>query len=369
MIYLDNNATTALAPEVAEEMLKEFSLTPLNPSSYHRQGQLAKSLLLGARSQIGDFFGLPHSQILFTSSATEGLSWLIHHFTQKPIHIISSNIEHSAVYQPLLALSNTHKVTFLPVGEKGHIEINDLAKAISPETGLIILGAVNSETGVINPILEIASIAEKHNIPLVVDGVALLGKEKLFIHAGVTAIVFSAHKMHGPKGIGCIALAKHLKLSPLYLGGGQEYGLRSGTENLGGILGFARAIQLVDGNEEVFSLRMKELRDHFESELKAAIPNIEINGTGPRAVNVSNLYFPQVDAETLLIALDQAGICASHGSACSSGSLEPSRILLNMGYPRKRAKHSVRFSLSRMTTREELEKALEILQSLLRKFS
>lgn len=363
MIYLDNNATTVLDPLVRKEMEREFALTPLNPSSFHRQGQLAKSLLLSARSSIAHYFGIPHDHLLFTSSATEGLIWLIRHFSKNGVHIISSSVEHAAIYEPLKKLSQTQNVTFLPTGEKGHIDPTDLKKAITPKTGLIILGAVNGETGVKNPIQEIAAIAHHHGIPLVIDGVALLGKESVILYEGVSAAVFSAHKVHGPKGVGCIAMPKLIKLNPLFLGGGQEYGLRSGTENLGGIMGFAKALELLAKDLPLFSSHMKTLQETFEMGILKALPGTLINGSGPRTVNVSNIYFPEWDAETLLIALDQKGICASHGSACSSGSLQPSRILLEMGLSQKRAKHSVRFSLSRFTTEEEINEAIKLIIS------
>jgi cysteine desulfurase len=361
MIYLDNNATTALDPLVRKEMEREFALTPLNPSSFHRQGQLAKSLLLSARSSIAQFFGIPHNHLLFTSTATEGLIWLIDHFSKNGAPIISTSIEHAAIYEPLKRLSQT--ITFLPTGEKGHIELIDLEEAITHETGLIILAAVNSETGVKNPIKEIAALTHRRGIPLVIDGVALLGKEDVILYEGISAAVFSAHKVHGPKGVGCIAMPKLIKLNPLFLGGGQEYGLRSGTENLAGIMGFAKALEILGKNLPLFSSHMKTLQETFEKAILGALPGSCINGSGPRTVNVSNIYFPDLDAETLLIALDQKGICASHGSACSSGSLEPSRVLLQMGVSRIKAKHSVRFSLSRFTTELEIKEAIKLIIS------
>ncbi|MBS0626992.1 MAG: aminotransferase class V-fold PLP-dependent enzyme, partial [Verrucomicrobia bacterium] len=213
----------------------------------------------------------------------------------------------------------------------------------------------------------LSNLALKYNIPLIIDGVALLGKEPISIPPGVTGMGFSAHKFHGPKGIGFIFLRSHTKISPLLTGGGQEYGLRSGTENLTCILGLAKAISLLQQKLPEATLKMQFLKDYFEDNLLKALPFIQINGLGPRICNVSNIAFPGVDAETLLIQLDLQGVAASHGSACSSGALEPSRILTQMGLPSSLTKSSLRFTLSRDTTQEEIDQTIFLLTHLVEK--
>jgi cysteine desulfurase len=219
--------------------------------------------------------------------------------------------------------------------------------------------AVNNETGVKTDIEAIAAIAQEHKIPFFVDAVALMGKEEFRIPTGVSAMAFSGHKFHAPKGIGFLMVRSSLKLAPLLIGGDQEYGKRAGTENLSGITGMATAIEILRTELPSASKRMEELRNKFEHELMQRLPDVSINGQGPRVVNTSNLAFQGVEGETLLTALDLAGIAVSHGSACASGALEPSRILLNMGCSKEVAASSIRFSLSRFTTQQEIEFCIE----------
>jgi cysteine desulfurase len=230
-----------------------------------------------------------------------------------------------------------------------------------------VLGAVNNETGVKTDIHAIASIAKQANVPLIVDGVALLGKEPFEIPQGVSAMAFSGHKLHGPKGSGLALIRSSLSLYPLLTGGDQETGRRAGTENLPAIIGFAKAIQLLDEELPEATTRMHMLRQRLEEGLQQAIGPLVINGQGPRICNTSNISFPGVEGETLLIALDMAGIAVSHGSACASGALEPSRILQNMGISKTLSRSSVRFSLSRWTTSEEIDACIEITSSIVKK--
>lgn len=358
-IYLDNNATTALHPAVIREMQKEFALGPANPSSIHSFGRKAKALLLSARSLVAEFFDVTPQEVLFTSGGTEGINLLIRGALAplSPGEILSSNIEHSAVFNTVETVKN-FTPRFLPAGLWGAVRPEELRAAISPHTRLIALGAANSETGVKLDIIGIAAVAEEHKIPLILDGVALLGKELFTLPKGVSGIAFSGHKIHGPKGIGVAIARSSLTLTPLQTGGGQEFGKRCGTENLAGILGLAKAISLLKEELPDATRRITTLRDHFESSLASRIPGLMVHGEGPRICNTSSLAFPKVDAESLLIQLDRCGIAASHGSACSSGALEPSRVLLNMGIPRDIARSSLRFSLSRYTTQEEIDRAI-----------
>ena len=362
-IYLDHNATTPLAPLVQKAIVEELSQGPRNPSSVHYFGQEAKKGLLMSRQTIASFFEVKSSEILFTSSGTESLNLLIKGLAPKnPAHLITTDLDHPCVFESMKALQKEgHEVTFLSPGLSGAPTPSELQKAIRKNTCLIVLSAVNSETGVKLDLEGIAKVTKTSSIPLIIDGVALLGKEPFIIPSGVTVMGFSAHKIHGPKGVGFIYLQSGQKLSPLFLGGSQESQMRAGTENLPGIIGLAKAISLLEGNIESFSNKMKKLRDLFEQKLKEKIPALLINGEGERVVNTSNLCFPGVNGESLLIHLDMEGVAASHATACSSGGLEVSRVLLNMGISKNNASCSLRFSFSRMNTEEEILKAAEII--------
>ena len=220
---------------------------------------------------------------------------------------------------------------------------------------------MNSETGVITDIEAIAKVAEENNIYFIVDGVALLGKKRFSIPKGISAMGFSSHKIHGPKGVGIAYVSHNCPLHPLLLGGQQEYKRRPGTENLAGIIGTAKAFELTYQNLDENCKKLSSLRDHFENGLKQNLDFLTINGEGPRISNTSNISFNNIDAEDLLIGLDQEGVLASHGSACSSGSTQLSRVLLNMGLDKQRVKSALRFSLSRFNTLEEMEKAIKII--------
>ena len=366
-IYLDNNATTILAPEAFEAMSQELNAPPSNPSSVHEYGRMAKSRLAKARSSIASYLKAKPTEIVFTSGGTESMNGLIKGYCElvKPGHIITSNIEHSCVQKSLEKLEEKGwRVSYLSASMNGCVSPNQVELAIEPNTHLIVLSAANSETGVKHDIEKIAQIAEKQKIGFIVDAVALLGKSPLTIPKGVTAMGFSAHKFHGPKGIGFCYVKSPTKIKPIIFGGEQEFTLRSGTENLAGIIGLAKAIELI--YESPPFNEMKRLRDYFENELKINSGPLVINGEGERVCNVSNLYFPGIDGETLLIQLDMHGVLASQGSACASGSVEPSKVLLGMGLGTDRAKNSLRFSFSRYTTKENIDRALKIIIALIR---
>ena len=363
-IYLDNNATTALDPEVINVMIQDLSSPPSNPSSLHSFGQEAKRKLLKARETIATYLQVKPKEILFTSGGTESMNFLLKGLINpltKP-HILTSNVEHSCIEKTLQDLEKEGcEVNYLPAGLRCFVSKDDIEKAIEPNTKLLVFSAVNSETGVKQDLEALSTLALKYNIPLIIDGVALLGKETFSIPPGVTGMGFSAHKFHGPKGVGFVFLKSPTKIAPLLTGGGQEYGLRSGTENITGILGLSKAISLLQEKLPLATTKMQSLKDHFEKSLLEALPFIQINGLGSRICNVSNIAFPGVDAETLLIQLDLQGIAASHGSACSSGAIEPSRVLTKMGLLTSLTKSSLRFTLSRDTTQEEIDQTLLIL--------
>lgn len=357
LIYLDNNATTALDPRVLQEMMLCFTEQYGNPSSAHQLGQKARQRVQAARRLLATALGVKPQEVLFTSSGTESCNTILQNIPKG--HIITSSVEHSCVYHPLkeLAASGT-PVSFLKPGAFGAVTPEAVRAAIQPDTVLIALMAANNETGVKTDVEAIAKIAQETGIYLMIDAVALFGKEFFSLPKGVSALCLSAHKFHGPKGIGALIVRSSYPLRPLIKGGGQELNRRAGTENVAGIIGFAKAVQLLESELAEAAPRVRMLRDRLEAGLLALIPDAQVNGQGPRVGNTLNMSFPGVEGESLLIALDQVGIAVSHGSACSSGALEPSRILLEMGIPPETAGSAIRFSLSRMTTKEEIEEAI-----------
>lgn len=366
-IYLDSNATGLLDPHVIQALKEALDTSLANPSSLHAFGQLAKGRMSEARRILAAYLRVTQAQVIFTSGGTEGAHLLIRGFLrgkQNP-HIISSNIEHPCVFETLEALKKEGAdVTYLPAGLNGCIDPGDLEQAITPKTQLICLMAVNNETGVKMDVERVCAIAQERKIPLVMDGVAWLGKESIHLPDGLSAIFFSGHKIHAPQGVGFIVLKSKAHFSPEMLGGGQEFGLRGGTQNLLGIIGLAKAITLLQEGQDQFISHMRKMRDYFEQEM-LKLPGVSVNGTGERVCNTTNLAFEGVDGESFLIALDQKGVMASLGSACSSGSIEPSRILLNMGVPMKKARASLRFSFSRLNTMEETKRAVSIIKSII----
>lgn len=363
-IYLDNNATTFCDPRVVLAM-SDLLCQPLgNPSSVHTFGQRAKALLLNAQRTISSHVSCKPSSLVFTSGGTESVNYCIrglaNHFQSG--HILTSNVEHSAVEATLTFLEGRGwRIERLKADERGCVPAGDFENALAHDTRFIVIIAANNETGVKSDLSGIAKVAERAGIPLVIDGVAWLGKERIPQLPGKVFWNFSAHKIHGPCGVGMTILPSGAKLEPLITGGPQQLGRRGGTENISGIIGLAAAIECLEDGFEGSLERMKGLRDRFESRLLSSLTNISINGLGDRVCNTSNIAFMGVDGETLLINLDQGGVAASMGSACSSGSVEPSRVLLNMGYPRERVVSSLRFSLSRFTTEEEVDAACDII--------
>lgn len=351
MIYLDNNASTPLDPRVIDAIKEELTFNIDNPSSLHQYGQGAKIRLEKARRQIADTFGVKNTEVIFTSSGTEALNLLIRGALKgKKGHIVTSQAEHPAVFNLIKSLD--YETTFLTPDPDGLITPEDVLKAIRPDTLLVALMAVNNETGVKT---DIHAIADVIKVPLIVDGVQWLGKEKITLPKNLFGIGFSGHKIHAPPGIG-FAIIKH-PIAPSIIGGAQEFGKRGGTENMIGISALRKAIEIIEYPSSL-------PRDTFESILKEQLP-IKINGKN-RVQTTSNITFPKVDGETLLIKLDQAGLAASLGSACSSGAIEPSRVLLSMGLSYTQAKSSLRFSFSRMNTVDEARKAAEIVLNALR---
>lgn len=366
-IYLDNNATTVLDPLVKKQM-SFLPDKPYNPSSIHFLGKEAKKIITQARDTIAATLCVPSPTLYFTSGGTESMNMLINGLYPGKGNILSTNIEHSCVLESLSQLQKTGvHVEYVPVGFEGAPSVESIKAQINKETTMMVFSAVYSETGAKINLAEVAKLAIDHLITLVIDGVALLGKEAFTIYPGVKGMGFSSHKLHGPKGVGLAYISHDACCKPLLLGGPQEKGQRAGTENLEGIYGFSKAVELLSIELPSATKKMEELRDLFEDILKKQLHDIEINGAAPRICNTSNIYFPNIDAESLLIAMDRQGICASAGSACSSGALEPSRVLLNMGFARKRAKSSIRFSFCRLNNKDEIEKAAFIICDIVKK--
>lgn len=348
-------------------MLLDLSGPPANPSSVHWFGQQARNHLSSARQKAASFFKSKPEEIIFTSGGTESINFYLRGLGSKG-HVIGTTIEHSATYQTLQALEASGlNVTYLSVGLWGAPLPEQVSDAIRPDTRAIVLSAANGETGVKIDLEAIAKIAEIKGIPLFIDAVSYIGKESLNMHRGIAAVALSGHKFHAPKGVGALYLRSDIKLPPEITGGSQENKRRAGTENLAGILGMAEGLQILAEKQLEITNSLLDLRGHLEKGLKREIPDILIHGEGPRLCNTSNIAFLGADGETLLMQLDLAGIAISHGSACSSGSIEPSRVLTNMGIDRKTARSSIRFSLSRMNTREEIDLTIERTANIVKK--
>lgn len=369
-IYLDYNATTPLDPRVLNVFTEQLQEERGNPSSLHFYGKQSRRLLDQSREKIAHFFGVRPHEVLFTSGGTEGAALLLRGLVSlnPSLHLVTSEGEHACVYQTLKQMEKKGTpVSFLTTGSWGAVRLEQVEQAIRSDTQLITLMAANNETGVLTDLEGIAALAHKKKIPLIVDGVGWLGKELFSLPLGVSAIFFSGHKIYAPKGVGFCLCRQGIKLEPLFVGGGQEYQKRAGTENISAIAALAEAIHLIDQEQKKKIPEMRKLRDYFEQALIAHLSDVVINGKGPRVSNTTNLSFLGVDGEALLIQLDREGICASHGSACASGALEPSRILLAMGMPLSQARSSIRFSLGYQTTEEEIREAITRIVKIVKK--
>lgn len=359
-IFLDYNAATPIDSRIFEEFVRSKKEVWGNASSLHREGQAAKSLLAEARSRIARLFSVSPQQVVFFSTATEALTTLIYGLLapSKGAHVITSVAEHAAVWQCCRTFQHEERTaSFLKVGAYGAVAPEDLEKAITDKTTGIALMSVNNETGIITDIKGCAAVAQAHGIPLLVDGVAQLGKAPFVMYDGVAAACFSSYKIYAPCGVGFAILNQGVSFQPLIEGGGQESGRRGGSENVAAIHACSLALELVIAEMDEVSARMEKLRDLFEKLVMSELSGVYINGEGPRIGNTSNLAFDDIDGEGLLIQLDLAGVAASHGAACASGSVEASRVLLEMGYSAQRAASSLRFSLGKKTTEADVREA------------
>ncbi|MGC9324160.1 MAG: cysteine desulfurase family protein [Desulfomonilia bacterium] len=368
MIYLDHNATTPIRAEVIDVMSVLQKTLFGNASSYYRIAREAKAVLEKSRAEIAWRIGAEPEEIVFTSGGTESDNTAIRGAARalkgNGRHIITSSIEHHAVLKTCQDLEMIgYRVSYLPVDSQCRVYPRDVEQAISPETILISIMHANNETGVIQPIEEIGSLARDRGIVFHTDAVQSLGK----IHISVTEmkadmVSLSAHKVYGPKGIGALYIRNGTPLHPLVTGGSQEYGLRAGTENVPSIVGFSTAASLALQTMEADSTRIAALRNRLETEIANHIDGVKINGKGAhRLPNTSNMCFPGVDGESILLHLDLSEICASSGSACSTASASPSHVLLAMGLAPQEAQSTVRFSLGRETTDQDIDVTVESL--------
>ena len=367
-IYLDNNATTPVAPEVLEAMLPCYQNVYGNASSVHAFGQEAKGLLDNARQQIADLLNAEPNEIVFTSGGTESDNLAIRGVAESSArprkHIITTRVEHHAVLHTCQALQKTGiDVTYLPVDSEGLVDPEDVRKAITPDTILISVMHSNNEIGTTQALKEIGQIALEHDVCFHTDAVQAASKLPLDVDdLNADLLSVAGHKFHAPKGVGALYVRKGTRLRPLFCGGAHERNRRAGTENVPQIAGLGAAAELAASGLADRARSIGELRDYFEQEVSRRIPGVALNGSRlSRISNTSNLRFERADSESLLINLDLAGVACSTGSACASGSIEPSHVLLALGLPVEQAFSSVRFSLSRYTTRNEIEAVLEML--------
>ena len=374
-IYLDHNATTPVHPAVLEAMLPYFGGEFGNPSSAHRFGQRASQGIEAAREAVAALIGARPSEIVFTSGGTEADNTAIfgvmsHALRTKrksagaPLHLITTAIEHDAVLNACRALEERGvSVTYIPAGRDGIVNPAAIRAAIRPETILISVMHANNEIGTLQPVGEIGGIAAEAGIRFHTDAVQSAGKVAIDVNRlTVDLVTISAHKFGGPKGAGALFIRRGVEIDPLLHGGQNERGRRAGTENVAAIVGFGKACELARADLAETSARISELRDRLENGLLARIRDARINGDPVRRVpNTSNLMFPGVESESLIIALDLSGLACSAGAACSSGAVDPSHVLTAIGLTPAEARASVRLSLGRSNTTEEIDTALELI--------
>ncbi|MCI8598206.1 MAG: cysteine desulfurase NifS [Lachnospiraceae bacterium] len=372
LIYLDNAATTKTAPEVVEAMLPYFSEHYGNPSSVYSLAGESKKAVTKAREIIAGALGAESNEIYFTAGGSEADNWALkataESYKNKGNHIITTKIEHHAILHTCQWLeTNGFEVTYLNVDENGVVKLEELKKAIRPTTILISVMFANNEIGTIQPIKEIGEIAKKHEILFHTDAVQAFGQ--LPIHVDeyhIDMLSSSGHKLNGPKGIGFLYIRKGLKLRSLIHGGAQERKRRAGTENVPGIVGYGKAVERAIKTMEERTSKERELRDYLIDRVLREIPFTRLNGhrTG-RLPNNANFSFQFIEGESLLIMLDMEGICGSSGSACTSGSLDPSHVLLAIGLPHEIAHGSLRLTLNEEVTTEDLDFVIENLKKII----
>lgn len=368
LIYLDHAATTPLHPEVLEAMKPYFSGEFGNASSLHQVGRLARTAVESAREKMAKYLKCEPKEIIFTSGGTESdnlaLFGVARAQQQKGKHIITSQVEHHAILNACKQLEKEgFEVTSIPVDKDGIVLIDELKKSIKPQTILISIMHANNETGVIQPIEEIGKIAREHQIAFHTDAVQSAGKIKIELDKlPVALLTISAHKIYGPKGVGALFIRRGTRISPIQFGGHHEFRRRAGTENVPGIVGLARAIELAMTSLDAEGKRLKTLRDKLEVGIIKNIEEVQVNGhRTKRLPNLLNISFHYVEGEGIILNLDSYGICVASGSACTSESLEPSHVLSAMGVPVQLAHGSIRFSLGKDNTESDIDFTIDCL--------
>jgi len=364
-VYLDNNATTPVLPEVFEAMrpfyLEQFG----NASSIHHYGQHARAAVEKARASVAALLNARPAEIVFTSGGTEADNLGIFGLVQRGDHVITSTIEHSAVTNTCKRLEQMGcEVTFVPVNGRSEIDPEDVRKALRMNTRLISVMMANNETGVIQPVEEIGKIAEEADVFFHTDAVQAAGKVEIDVKKiACDALSISGHKIHAPQGTGAIYIKKGTLIQPQIYGGSHERQRRAGTENLPGIVGMGKAAAIsTKWLESGGAAEMAAMRDKLQDAILGAMEDVGVNGDGaPRVPNTTNLWFDHIEGEALVIALDLKGLAVSSGAACSSGAIEPSHVLLAMGLPHQRARASIRISLGKQTTQEDIEFAIKVI--------
>ena len=373
-IYLDNAATTKTSQEVVDAMLPYFTENYGNASSIYEVGQRSKEAITTAREDIAKVLGAKTEEIYFTAGGSEADNWALkaafEAYSQKGNHIITTKIEHHAILHTCEYLEKKGaEITYLDVDENGLVNLDELQKAIRPETILISIMFANNEIGTIEPVKEIGMIAKEHGVLFHTDAVQAFGQVPIDVdEMNIDMLSSSAHKINGPKGIGFLYIRKGVKIRSFVHGGAQERKRRAGTENVPGIVGYGVAAKRAAETMEVRTAKERELRDYFIDRVLKEIPYVKLNGDPvKRLPNNINLSFRFVEGESLLIMLDMKGIAASSGSACTSGSLDPSHVLLAIGLPHEIAHGSLRLTLGEDTTKEDLDYTLEQLKEIIGK--
>ena len=372
VVYLDNNATTKPAPEVVEAMLPFLTEWYGNPSSVHRFGQRSRQAVEEARGQVAKLLGCAEAEVMFTGGGTESVNTAVRGLLaarQPRPKVVTTTVEHSATRELCAALEKEGaEIVPVEVDEQGELDLDRLESSLSDDVALVTIMWANNETGVLFPVDRIAALCRQRRIAFHCDGTQAVGKVPVDVTAaGIDALSFASHKFHGPKGAAGLFLRRGLRHRPLLIGGPQERGRRGGTENVPGIVGMGKAaelaLQALPQMEQV-----AKLRDRLERQVLATIPDTRVNGRVDRRVpNTTNIGFYQLEAEAILLLLSEQGVYASAGAACSSGSLEPSPILRAMKVDDRYAHGSVRFSLSKYTTEQEVDRALSVLPAVIQR--
>jgi cysteine desulfurase len=363
-VYLDNNATTPLLPEVYEAMRPYFEGHFGNASSIHSYGQKTRAAVESARESVAQLLSCRASEVVFTSGGTESDNLAIFGTVHTGDHAITSGIEHHAVLHGCKHLASAgFEITVLPVDGRGLIDPADVRRALRPNTKLISIMMANNETGVLQPVEEIGKIAAEAGVLFHTDAVQAAGKVPIDVQRiGCHALSISGHKMHAPQGVGALYVRKGTHVQPLFHGGRHERSRRAGTENVPGIVALGKAAELASNSiAQGHDNKMAALRDRLEQGILAQADETSVNGhAAPRVPNTTNIRFDHIEGESLVIALDLKGLAVSTGAACSSGAIEPSHVLLAMGLSKSQARSSIRFSLGKQTTKEDIDFALSI---------